>query len=297
MIESFSIFGLAFFMRPLGGILLGYIGDKYGRKQALEISIFLMAFPTFAMGCLPSYDKVGIWSIVLLTLVRCLQGLSVGGQLVASLVYTVENNPKEKWGLYGSFVMAASNFGTLLGGIVSYAMRWTLSLDQLESWGWRIPFLSGILVSTVGLYLRYYCEDEGIEHDSDEPQKNPIREAFRRQNLRPLASATLVPMLWAGGVYLSFVWMATYMDTFIEIPGAFGINSAALLLSMCTLFPVAGMLSDKYGRERTMNVGGVMMGVLWPIMIVLIAQGDPLLAFCAQFVMGISLSLWGAPSE
>ena len=134
MIESFTIFGLAFFMRPLGGILLGYVGDKYGRKKALEISIFLMAFPTFAMGCLPGYDQVGIWAVVLLTtIVRLLQGLSVGGQLVSSLVYTVENNPKEKWGLYGSFVLAASNFGTLLGGVVAAFMRSVLTPEELAS--------------------------------------------------------------------------------------------------------------------------------------------------------------------
>ena len=297
MIETFTIFGLAFFMRPIGGVLLGYIGDKYGRKRALEISIFLMAFPTFAMGCLPTYDQVGMWAVVLLTLVRLLQGLSVGGQLVSSLVYTLENNPKEKWGLYGSFVMAAANFGTLLGGIVSCLMRAVLSEDQLKSWGWRIPFLSGILVSTVGLYLRYYCDDDSVGHGGGNHKSNPIKEAFSRQNLRSLIAASLVPMLWAGGFYMSFVWMATFMDTFIEIPGAFGINSVALLLSVCALFPVAGMLSDKYGRERTMYTGGVLMGIFSPIMIILIAQGDPVLAFCSQLFMGVALSLWGAPSE
>ena len=86
--ESYVVFGLAFLCRPIGGVFLGYIGDVYGRKRALEISIFLMAFPTFAMGCLPSYARVGNLAIVLLTLVRMLQGLSVGGQLVSSLVYT-----------------------------------------------------------------------------------------------------------------------------------------------------------------------------------------------------------------
>ena len=299
IIETFTIFGLAFFMRPIGGVLLGYIGDKYGRKRALEISIFLMAFPTFAMGCLPTYDQVGIWAVVLLTLVRLLQGLSVGGQLVSSLVYTLENNPKEKWGLYGSFVMAAANFGTLLGGIISFLMRSFLSQDQLESWGWRIPFLSGILVSTVGLYLRYYCDDDtGGHHGGGNDQKsNPIKEAFSYKNLRALTAASLVPMLWAGGFYMTFVWMATFMDTFIEIPGAFGINSMALLLSICAIFPIAGMLSDKYGRERTMYTGGILMGVTSPIMIILIAQGNPYLAFCSQFMMGLFLSLWGAPSK
>merc|ERR1719491_747982 len=87
IVESFAVFGGAFFMRPLGGMFMGYIGDKYGSRRALTISIFLMAFPTFAMGCLPGYATVGSLSIVLLTIVRLLQGLSVGGQLMSSLIF------------------------------------------------------------------------------------------------------------------------------------------------------------------------------------------------------------------
>lgn len=107
--ESFLVFGVAFLMRPIGGIMIGYIGDVYGRKKALVASLFLMAFPTFAMGCLPGYAHIGKWAIVLLVLVRLLQGLSVGGQLMSSLVFTLENHDPAQWGLYGSFVMAAAN--------------------------------------------------------------------------------------------------------------------------------------------------------------------------------------------
>ena len=96
-------------MRPIGGFLLGYVGDVYGRQTALRASILLMAFPTFAMGCLPSYDQAGDVAIVALVFVRLLQGLSVGGQLMSSLVFTLESHPKSQWGLYGSFVMAAAN--------------------------------------------------------------------------------------------------------------------------------------------------------------------------------------------
>ena len=127
-------------MRPIGGCILGWIGDTYGRKRALEISIFLMAFPTFAMGLLPSYERVGGWAVVLLAIVRCLQGLSVGGQLVSSLVFTLEKHPRSRWGLYGSYVLGAANLGTLLGGLVASSLRSTLTDYQLRTWGWRIPF-------------------------------------------------------------------------------------------------------------------------------------------------------------
>lgn len=301
IIESFAVFGLAFLCRPIGGLILGYVGDTYGRKHALETSIFLMAFPTFAMGCLPSYERVGVWAIVFLTIVRMLQGMSVGGQLVSSLVYTIENNPMEHWGLYGSYVLAAANFGTLLGGLMSFIMRRLLTEEELYDWGWRVPFLSGIVVSVCGLYLKYGCDDDDdISHHVDgSPRVNPIKEAFGKANRRGLLSATLVPMLWSSGFYLTFVWMATFMNVLIEkpVPNAFGVNSAALFISVCILFPFAGILSDRIGRRRVMFIGGISLGILSPLMIIVISRGNAVISFFCQSLMGISLSMWGAPSK
>jgi MHS family proline/betaine transporter-like MFS transporter len=340
--DSFLVFGGAFLMRPIGGMLLGYVGDVYGRKKALVISVFLMAFPTFFMGCLPGYRQIGDWAIVLLVLIRLLQGLSVGGQLMSSLVFTLESHDPAKWGLYGSFVMAAANFGTLLGGVVGFAVRSSLSHDQLVSWGWRIPFLLGILVSISGFYLRSHGGDHDGHHyiptttnaevaeseangetlsdclpSADQSQENdsrnldvadddtifqqhsdnPFLRAIARDNIRSLLAASMVPMLWSAGFYLTFVWMAIFMSDLIEepVPGAFGVNSGALLFSVCLLFPMAGILSDRYGRRPVMALGGVGMGVGSPILVILIGRGNALLAFFAQSIMGIMLSFWGAP--
>mmetsp|Transcript_7782 Transcript_7782/g.17562 ORF Transcript_7782/g.17562 Transcript_7782/m.17562 type:complete len:554 (-) Transcript_7782:32-1693(-) len=300
IVESFAVFGAAFFMRPVGGVVMGYIGDKYGSRKALTISIFLMAFPTFAMGCLPGYATVGSASIVLLTIVRMMQGLSVGGQIMSSLIFTLERHPKSKWGLYGSYVMAAANLGTLLGGVVATIIRRSLSDEALHSWGWRIPFLSGILVSVSGFYLKNHGEDDESGHIHGAPSNsraNPIRLAFSRSNIRSLLASSMVPLLWSVGFYLTFVWMAVYMADLIEppVPNSFAVNSASLSLSVCLLFPVAGWLSDKLGRKRVMAVGGMAMAVGSPLMITLIGSGQAATAFCAQMFLGISLSLWGAP--
>lgn len=276
---------------------MGYIGDKYGRKRALELSIFLMAFPTFAMGCLPSYDSIGPVAILLLAITRCLQGLSVGGQLMSSLVYTLEQHPKRRWGLYGSYVMAAANVGTLLGGIVGFIMRATLTDEQLHSWGWRVPFLAGILVSLTGLYLKYYCDEDHAGSHGVHAPPNPIKAAFGRANRRSLLSATLVPMLWSAGFYLTFVWLSIFMSD-LEVPPlphAFLVNSASLAFSVCLVFPLGGIISDRYGRRRIMAIGAVCMGVLSPFMIYVIGLDNPVAAFFAQSTMGLSLTLWGAP--
>jgi len=298
IVESFAVFGGAFIMRPIGGVLMGYIGDTYGRKTALEISIFLMAIPTFAMGCLPSYAQVGWPSIVLLTLVRLLQGVSVGGQMMSSLVFTVEGSPKSQWGLYGSYVMASANFGTLLGGFVGFVMRALLSYESLRAWGWRVPFLAGVLVSFVGVYLRLYCEENShcASAGSSTPS-NPIKLALSPGNRRSLISSCLVPIIWSSGFYLSFVWMAIFMKDLLEpaLPGAFAINSLSLLSSVVIFFPVAGYLSDVYGRVRIMTIGGFGMLFYSPIAINLIGLSQPVLAYASQTLLGIVLSLWGSP--
>lgn len=300
IIESFAVFGVAFFMRPIGGVMMGYIGDKYGSRKALTISIFLMAFPTFAMGCLPGYAHIGSLSIVLLTIVRMLQGLSVGGQLMSSLIFTLERHPKSKWGLYGSFVMAGANVGALLGGIVATVIRNSLSDEALHAWGWRVPFLSGILVSLSGFYLRSHGEDDdsgGVHGAPNSVAENPIRLAFSRSNVRSLLASCMVPLMWSSGFYLTFVWMAVYMAKLIEtpVPYSFAVNCASLGLSVCLIFPLAGWLSDKIGRKRVMGVGGIMMAVSSPLMLKMIGRGQMAPAFLAQTFMGICLSLWGAP--
>lgn len=292
LMESFAIFGGAFLMRPIGGILMGWIGDKYGRKKALEISIVLMALPTFAMGCLPTYQQVGNISIFLLIVVRLLQGISVGGQLMSSLVFTLEQKDPNSWGLYGSYVLAAANLGTLLGGLVAAFVRSVLSDEDMMSFGWRLPFLSGVLVSFCACYLKFACHED---FRGDAAMKNPLKQAF--SNGRALAASCLVPMLWSSGFYLTFVWMAIYMKKLVNppVPHAFWVNSCALFFSVCLLFPVAGMISDRHGRSRTMTIGGVAFALLAPLSVFLIGKGDAILAFFAQSCLGICLSLWGAP--
>ncbi|KAL7528466.1 hypothetical protein ACHAXR_005348 [Thalassiosira sp. AJA248-18] len=316
LVRSFAVYGGAFVMRPIGGILIGYCGDKYGRKQALVPALFLMAIPTTLMGCLPTYEQVGGWSTALLVMCRLVQGMSVGGQLPASLIYTVETRPKEQWGFYGSLVMMCANIGTLLGNLIGALMRTVLTHDQLVSWGWRIPFLTGSLNAFVALYLWMY----GYEHhpnageydtvegddDQDSNQKEsegqvrpryPLREVCRRENLPGLLSAWLTTSLYGGAFYTSFVWMATYMDVLIDPPieNAFWVNAMALLFGIVLVLPVTGMLSDHTGRLKAMIAGAVGLAILGPIMLWVISTGGSVKAFFAQWTIGLFLSLFGGP--
>mmetsp|Transcript_20781 Transcript_20781/g.48226 ORF Transcript_20781/g.48226 Transcript_20781/m.48226 type:complete len:256 (-) Transcript_20781:562-1329(-) len=154
----------------------------------------------------------------------------------------------------------------------------------------------------VGNDSKAQSQHDNNNNDASQPSpatkpNNPLRLAFARENLRSLLAATMVPMLWSAGFYLSFVWMATYMKELSPNPieKSFAVNAFSLLISVCIFFPVAGYTSDKWGRVRTMTLGGLGMGLLSPLLIWVIGLGNPFAAFGAQTVMGVFLSFWGAP--
>lgn len=318
LVYSYLIFGAAFLCRPLGGLVTGHIGDTLGRKRALVFSMLCMTLPTVAMGCLPTYDRVGGWSIVLLALCRCLQGFSVGGQLISSIVYTLETKPKEHWGFYGSFIDLSSGCGVLLANIVSALMRSFLSDAQLVEWGWRAAFVSGILVAPAALFLHWHGEeynpnegefdavdDAALNGDSGtvggyssmSRRKRPLTEALKKDNWSALVSSILTPMLGGAGYYVTFVWMAVYMQTLLDppVPGAFWVNLFAYIFGYLLTAVVAGTLSDKFGRHRVMATGAICVGFGAPVMVWIISWGETWKAFGAQWMIGVLLSMFTGP--
>jgi MHS family proline/betaine transporter-like MFS transporter len=304
LIESLATFGSAFITRPIGGLCLGYIGDMYGRKLALEVSVFLMAIATLGMACLPTYSHVGTLSYLLLTSCRLVQGLSAGGQLMGSLVYAVENQPRKDWGYHGSMIMAAANWGNVLSGVTVFCSRLWMSEEYLTQVGWRIPnIVVGIILMLCGLFLKYVLEEDctpssEIQQDMQGPS-NPLTQACAPANRRSLLAACMVPVLYSTGFWLTFAWMTIYMFKLIPIPlsapEAFGVSSLSLFLSVCTFFPIAGMLSDRFGRRIVMTVGGLGYGLMSPILFVVIGRGKVIESLASQTLLGVFLSLWGGP--
>eukprot|EP00986_Skeletonema_menzelii_P005589 scaffold2084_cov155-Skeletonema_menzelii.AAC.10 len=322
LLLSYVVFGGAFVARPFGGLIAGHVGDKHGRKRALVMSMISMSIPTFIMGCLPGYSVIGGWSTALLIICRLAQGLSVGGQLPASVVYTVETKPKEHWGYYGAYVSFAAGLGGMLGNLVGAFLRQFLTEAQLLSWGWRIPFLSGILMAAVAGLLQYVGEEhnpneaeystndsingiggvEESEHNSSVvasflEEKHPIKEALRKENLPALFSSMLVPMLGGCGWYITYVWMAVYMETILDppVPGAFWINLAALVLGNQIPSLLTGWWSDKVGRTRLMLAGAILTGITGPFFVWIISYGKTVGALLAQTALGIVLSFYTGP--
>ncbi|MBO6782519.1 MAG: MFS transporter [Alphaproteobacteria bacterium] len=254
LIASFGAFAAGFLMRPVGGFVFGHIGDKIGRKRALVLSVMLMAIPTGIIGILPDHATIGIAAAVLMVAMRMLQGLSVGGEYTGSIVYLAEHAPNDRRGFLTSWTLFGAVGGILLGSGVSALIANILSDAEVASWGWRIAFLSGILVGVVGLVVRRHLPDMPEDESEDKPA-NPVMEAFRTQ-WREMAKVIGFNIINAVGFYMMFVYVVTWLIKQVQEPRseALDINTISMAV-LLVLVPVFGALSDKVGRKPLLLFG------------------------------------------
>ncbi len=249
VLAAFGIFALGYLMRPLGGMVVGHIGDRYGRRAALTFSIAAMAVPTFLVGLLPGYQTLGMAAPILLTLLRMVQGLSVGGEATTSMVFLVEQAPPGRRGLVGSFCSLAATGGFLLGSAIGATFAAVLPPDALAAWGWRIPFLLGLVLGIVGWWIRKVLVEETPPQSG---HGSPLMETLRHHG-RAVMRVAGITIFNAVGFYLMFLYVVTWLQNVDGIPPAraLEINTA----SMFFLLPVmllSGWLSDRLGRRPLM---------------------------------------------
>ncbi len=200
----------------------------------------------------------------------------------------------------------AANFGCLMGNLIAALLRTVLTEESLVKWGWRIPFLCGILVLVVAVYIKCFGEEhnpnadeyaEGESSGGNEFMKHPFKEALAKENFPALISSALTPMLHMAGFYITFVWAAVFMDDLIEPPvnRAFWINAMSLLFGNTVFYPVGGWLSDHYGRIRLMVIGSVGVGIIGPFMLYVMSLGRSIPAFFAQWSLGVILAMYSGP--
>ncbi|MCB0613305.1 MAG: MFS transporter [Phaeodactylibacter sp.] len=253
LIASFGAFAAGFLMRPVGGALFGYIGDRVGRKRALNLSVLLMAVPTFLIGLIPTHAQIGMGAAVILVFLRMLQGLSVGGEYTSSIVYLAESAPEGKRGLFTSTSMMGAIGGILLGSFLGSIITGMLTEAQLQSWGWRIPFLFGILVAGIGYLIRRHMPETLSEQEEKE---NPLRTL--RRNWVQVVQVSGLNMLSAIFFYALFVFVVTWLVDYVEESRtlALRLNSVSLLIFMVAILFFAH-LSDRIGRKRLIIPGAV----------------------------------------
>ena len=181
LILTFGVFAIGYLSRPLGGLLIGYLGDRLGRRKALILSISLMALPTAAVGFLPTYSQIGIAAPLLLLALRLIQGFAVGGEFPSAMSYLAEIAPRERRGYVGSFAMVGVLVGLLLANIVTLSANTILTAAEMADWGWRVPFLLALLLAVLVIYLRLGLTETPIfseKSKSPEAKQNPILNAL-----------------------------------------------------------------------------------------------------------------------
>jgi len=290
---AFGVFAGAYLARPLGGMLFGHIGDLMGRKKALQISVLMMAISTTLVGLLPTHSAVGVAAPILLVLLRLVQGLSVGGELVGSISFIAEIAPPSRRGLFGSLALCGVTAGIMLGSAVAVAAHSLLDTAALEAWGWRIPFLAGIGVGAFGLWMRRgmvetpHFEQAVLDGDFSH---NPVAEVIRMMPGRLLHVAALV-VLEAGGFYMLFVWWPTFLTDILRPPvqHALLINMISMLL-LTALIPVAGWLSDTVGRGLVLGIASAGIAVAVYPLFLLTTSGSFAAVLAAQLVFAVLMS-------
>lgn len=210
VISAFGIFAIGFLMRPIGGVLLGYIGDKHGRHTAMLISVAAMAIPTFLVGVLPTYATLGVAAPIILLILRMVQGLSVGGEYTTSVVYMVENSPPSRRGFAGSFAVSGAVLGILIGSSFGALLATLLTAEQLQAWGWRVPFWCGLVLGLSGIWLRR-GNDSIAPHTPHTPSTaNPLKTAWHNHR-QVMLQVSGLSMVNAVVFYLVFVFVVSWL--------------------------------------------------------------------------------------
>lgn len=296
LISAFGVFAASFLMRPVGGVVFGHIGDRYGRRRALLISAALMTFSTVAIGLLPTYAVLGAAAPVLLLAMRLLQGLSIGGEYTTSAIYLAENAKPERRGLVTSLAGCGASAGTLLGSAVGAVTAMMMSTDDLIAWGWRIPFLAGILLGGFTLYLRGAAAAEEDEPPPPAAAEGlPLLLALRTDGANMLR-ALLMNLTLGVSFYLIFVYLTTYMHGVDGLTDRLSlqINTISMVAAL-VLTPVFGGLSDRIGRKWMIASGLIGLVLLsWPLFR-LLDSGTAEGALMGQLGFAVLIAMYAGP--
>lgn len=311
-IATFGLFAVAFLVRPFGGMFFGPLADRVGRTKVLATTMVLMALGTFAIGCIPSKDAIGIAAPVLLLVARLVQGFSTGGEYGNAMTFIAEYAPDRRRGFLGSFLEFGTFTGYLMGAIVVTVAGAVLSEDQLLSWGWRIPFFVALPLGLVGVYLRTRLADTpayaALEREADEREREhrSSGEATGLARLAGLWPFVVVCMglvlAWNVTNYMLTSYMPTYVtDTLPGKQGGDGISATTsqvlqivvMVVALVTI-PLLGRLSDAIGRKPIAWTGAVGLVVLGLPMIWLLRTQSGVGTFAGLLVMGLLLICFSA---
>ena len=293
---AIGTFGISFLMRPLGAIVLGVYGDRKGRKAALTLAILLMMVGTFTMAVMPSYQHIGIAAPLLILLARLVQGFAVGGEFGSATAFMVEHSEARR-GYYASWQFASQGLAAIMAAAFGSVLSAWLPQPQLESWGWRIPFVFGLLVGPVGYYIRSHLDEtpEFLATRSNAKASAP-GVSFSNQWLNLLLAVGIVAQSTVG-VYVLQLYMPMYAVKQLHLPATASFAVVVLNGGLQFIFsPLMGALSDRLGRIRIMLATSIFMGVtIYPMFAWLQAHPTVASLVVLQSAAGILKAAYSGP--
>ena len=292
LLVTYLTFGLGFLVRPLGGIVIGWVGDKYGRKTALLITIFLMAIGAVMIGLIPTYATIGFLAPAFLIFARLMQGFSAGGEWGGSTAFIVEWAPANQRGLYGSFQQMSVVMGILLGSGIAALLNTVLDPATMESWGWRIPFLLGGILGPVGMWMR-----RTIDETPAYTKAAATRATIASDAIAPIVLAARAfgfTIVWTVVFYIFLIYMPTFTQRYAGLSRAAALwsNTAGVLLLMIAI-PFFGHLSDKYGRKPFLLACCIAFIILpYPAFYTMLGGASLAIIVIIQLVIGLAIALF-----
>ncbi|MEM8562122.1 MAG: MFS transporter [Pseudomonadota bacterium] len=293
IIATFSAFAAGYFSRPLGAIVFGHLGDRYGRKLVLTWSVGLMGTATFCIGLLPTFEQIGYYAAIMLVVLRLLQGMSVGGEYTGSITFVMEHAKPNQRGIATSWLSVGGTVGFLVGSGVGTIMTLMFTADQLSAWAWRIPFLAGAIIAIFGYLIRRDAtEPPGSE--SLITREPPLMLAVKH-HWRAMLQVMGMALAVNSGFYMMFVYANSYLTEHMHVSAsqAMELNTLNLFI-MCLVSPFAGWLSDRVGRKPLLLSGALALVFLsWPLFW-LMHQATGLTVFLGQLGFAVIIGwIWG----
>ncbi|RVW10994.1 MFS transporter [Prescottella agglutinans] len=288
---TFLVFGISFVVRPLGGIFFGYIGDRFGRKVTLSAIILMISFATALMAVVPSYASIGVAAPLLILILRCIQGISAGGEWMGAAAYVVESAPAHRRAYYGSWQTITISLGMFTAALSSLILTASLSAEDLQSWGWRIPFLLALPLGMIGLYMRLKLEEseEYTEMAAGGTQeRSPLLSALR-ENWRSILLVCGLVCAPTMCTYVLLVYGPTFFIAELDIESSTARGACLVaMLFLVVMVVTFARVCDRLGRRPFLLWGAAWVVVTTPIGFLLIHQRS-----FATILVGVVLILIG----
>lgn len=297
LLLSVAVFGVGFVTRPLGGVLIGAFADRVGRKPAMLLTIGLITVGTMGLALTPSYASIGVAAPIIVVLCRLVQGLALGGEVGPSTAFLIEISPAGRRGLYASWQLASQGASSLVAGVIGVVMTSSLTPDELQAWGWRVPFALGLLLIPIAIYLRRRMP-ETLEQGGERSAQASASQGAQLKAHSGLM--VLVVLIVLGGTVSTYValYMTTYAITTLKFPPTIAM-AATVVFGLATLVfsLLGGWLSDRFGRKPVMLIPRIALGLLtYPAFVLLIEQKNTATLLGATTLLAAMTAISGAAS-